>query len=425
MSLLIQETQQPREYQLPKGTNPHPVPTDTPPLTSEAALHFLSNLNNSAPTTITPSYWSLTPSVGQAQNTSPPPKTQWTKSRRTVTDVHGTYDVTLLTPAGLMTLQEEGELFDLIAKLNPFLAEPVKMFVWNQAKGGAYNPKHHSVHLGRQPFSPTIRLMDQNRAAMVHEMGHGLYQKGAFSQDADWDVVFRMALGHGNYEVIDDSTYLNISDLVGHPFANENEAFASAVHAYFLQADAFRDCLFNPQVPTSRRRFGQLVWLYMRDRVFKGQVFTSDGQDPLKNSDFASVLSKMNPDHWSSLRAALNDQEEQVQKSALDQLILLGSESVPVIAELVTVLRTARSPRRRQAARVLGLIGGPAAPLAVPALLELVAGPGELLRLVAIRTLGELGPEAIHAVPALIEAASEDSVNIRQAAQQALQQIVP
>lgn len=369
---------------------------------SEDGMFLLSHLGAPHVRKVLSRLWLGSTRVAQKKNGKQKKKTQYVRSSFAVTDSqHGSYRITLWIPPGLFSVQEKKDILKLIAKLNPFVSRPIKMFVWNRETGAAYNRKYHSLHLGRNSFDQAMSFVEHTKAAMVHEMGHGVFQAGGFEQDSEWEFIFQLSLGYRNYVAIDDSTYLPVPDKVGHPFDNSNEAFASSVHAYFLQADQFRDCLLNPKAPKSWRYFGQLVWLYMRDRVFDGQVFTSDGVDPFRNSTVTSVLPKMKKYNLPSLIAAFNDTDPRVIKSAVDQLIGLGREARAVL-ELMTILKRGSNPLRRFAADTLGEMGSAAKP-AVAVLVEAVKGPNEFLQLRALLALRKLADAAKEAVPQLIK----------------------
>jgi HEAT repeat protein len=71
---------------------------------------------------------------------------------------------------------------------------------------------------------------------------------------------------------------------------------------------------------------------------------------------------------------------------------------------------------------VVGQIG-PDAESAIPALLDMLADPSEGLRNTACIGLGGIGPAAVAALPALRKALSDPSKNVRRFAQNAIDRI--
>jgi HEAT repeat protein len=90
---------------------------------------------------------------------------------------------------------------------------------------------------------------------------------------------------------------------------------------------------------------------------------------------------------------------EPVRGRAVAALVRLGRDAVPV---LCAYLRDKRVARRYQCARVLGLLG-PEAAAAVPDLTEALGDKEPLVRRMAMVALGEIGPEAEPAAPVLAQ----------------------
>lgn len=166
-----------------------------------------------------------------------------------------------------------------------------------------------------------------------------------------------------------------------------------------------------------------------------------------------------------SIRAALRtivltDSDEEIRSSALRSLALIGPESQGNIGALVESLRDGLSYVRISAAHALGQLGAKArdaipalttallydgaprvrleAAVAIwridrrsvrvlPVLMEALEDPDEVTRWVAADCLGDIGPEAAEAVPALQRALSEPmrSRMIRMSIALALQRIEP
>ena len=95
---------------------------------------------------------------------------------------------------------------------------------------------------------------------------------------------------------------------------------------------------------------------------------------------------------------AFQDADETTVRHALDALVTLGPAAVP---RLVDALK--HEKLRGQVAYILGQMGPAAAP-ATPALAKLIADKDERVALEAAVALANIGPGAKGAVPALIEA---------------------
>ncbi len=123
--------------------------------------------------------------------------------------------------------------------------------------------------------------------------------------------------------------------------------------------------------------------------------------DPLVRSAAAQALAALPPAPeitgplWEK---AFQDADETTVRNALDALVTLGPAAVP---RLVDALK--HEKLRGQVAYILGQMGPAAAP-AAPALAKLIADKDERVALEAAIALAKIGPGAKDAVPALTEA---------------------
>ena len=96
---------------------------------------------------------------------------------------------------------------------------------------------------------------------------------------------------------------------------------------------------------------------------------------------------------------------------AVVALAEMGPEARPALPALVQALRDPHEVVRCRAMMALADMG-PDARMAVPALIQMLDDPSRLVRRWAAATLGEIGPTVPAAIPALIEAlAGDDAVN--------------
>src|SRR5437867_5222939 len=107
---------------------------------------------------------------------------------------------------------------------------------------------------------------------------------------------------------------------------------------------------------------------------------------------------------------ALRDEDPTVQVETRKVLKEGGAAAVPVLVELLREGRgsgSAAAEERWTAATLLGQIG-PEARAAVPALIEALKDPDPHVRSVAVSALSEVDPKARDAIPALVELLKTD-----------------
>jgi HEAT repeat protein len=160
-----------------------------------------------------------------------------------------------------------------------------------------------------------------------------------------------------------------------------------------------------------------------------------DSPDRQSRGEAALALLKMAPASKGAVPAlaqALDDKEPVVRMNAALALFRLGTESRPAVPALIKALDEDRNENnlqtftftiRMMAARALGRASAGTAE-GVPALsAALEASRNEAMTLAVTRALGEVGPEARPAVPRLRQLLKDNSKDVRQAAEEALQHI--
>jgi HEAT repeat protein len=117
----------------------------------------------------------------------------------------------------------------------------------------------------------------------------------------------------------------------------------------------------------------------------------------------ANALGNIGPSAVPALILALEDEKKQVRKDAAYSLSIVGPEAKAAVPALIDALNNWPFDIRLYAAVALGNIG-PEAKAAVPALIEALKTKVTYVRKYIVTALGKIGPEAKAAVPALIQA---------------------
>lgn len=365
----------------------------------------------------------------------------------------GSFWVTTEVPDGCYTDQELDEIRTTILQLNPFAKVPVTRFEWRpreasgtnseknhfETQSDLYDIRRHTITLSHQPVTaPHVRRIEWTRTVLAHEIGHAIYHQKKFFKDGTWQRLYYYGLlsqkDRKIYEIIDDSNYLRDSeDSVGHPSDSASEAFASSVHAYFLYADQFAAYIRNERTPESMRIFGKLAWVYMRERVFGGSVFTSDKIDPFAGEQLESLLAQI-PSKKDSLIALFRDPDVEVRRkmaldfgfAAMDHDLHLESywtgDSENEVPALVIAVQDTDDTVRHYGLRTLQTFG-PAAKDAIPTLVDCLQHKDPKTRKAAAITLHDISPKAASLVPELWKAGQNGDLEASEAAHLAIKKL--
>jgi HEAT repeat protein len=129
------------------------------------------------------------------------------------------------------------------------------------------------------------------------------------------------------------------------------------------------------------------------------------------------------------LSEGLQSDNAEVRATSASALGNLGAHAVPVVRDLVAVLRDRSGEVRRQAVFALGQVGEAAgaqvASMVVPALADLTTDKDKDVQAGAFRSLRDFGSEARSAVPSLIKSLKDPSPQMRQLALESLEAIGP
>jgi HEAT repeat protein len=120
------------------------------------------------------------------------------------------------------------------------------------------------------------------------------------------------------------------------------------------------------------------------------------------------------------LRQGLQSGNWEIRADSASCLCMLGKVFPEGFAEIVGLARRDKAVRRRFSGAGHGY-----GPVAVPVLVELLSEQDESCRVLAARSLGKLGPDAMDAISALVRAQDDGEVFVREAARKSLSQIDP
>lgn len=144
-------------------------------------------------------------------------------------------------------------------------------------------------------------------------------------------------------------------------------------------------------------------------------VLKTDADESVRRAA-ADTLGGFGSDAVPELIEVVKEGNEQSQELAFHALALVGT---PAVGPLVEALRESSQEKRTPLAKALGAIGAPA----VPALRKAIKDSAFLVRMGACEALGCVGPKAVEAVPDLIDALRDDYTNVQRQAGRALEKI--
>lgn len=176
----------------------------------------------------------------------------------------------------------------------------------------AHFPKARRVHVdytgrdsgillfGAGPIRLSVAHKELNTrlGQLTHEFGHRVFASHGFIDDKDLEKLLVSSWFAQNHLIVKDSSYIHPDSVdmdLGH-IETADELFASSLRAYFHDADQFAAFIQNPTTPDHMKEFGKAIWSYMRDRAFKGQVFTTTKRDPFPDASHGRYNAKFTQD---------------------------------------------------------------------------------------------------------------------------------
>ncbi|MFC1483095.1 hypothetical protein ACFL56_02430 [Candidatus Margulisiibacteriota bacterium] len=128
---------------------------------------------------------------------------------------------------------------------------------------------------------------------VTHEIGHAVQNYYYHTQRQIFEfasTIFRDLKTYGEtlpFEIIDDSNYITdryiLGEYPGHPSDGSIELFASTYSLYLRYPDQLAANILEVTDPILRARY-TMLWVYMRDYIFEGQVFSE--VDPFEEYTF-------------------------------------------------------------------------------------------------------------------------------------------
>jgi hypothetical protein len=319
------------------------------------------------------------------------------------------YKIAVRAPKGFLSECAQKEFLRVVEDLNKVMVQPVtKFYVLFRS---AYDVTKHEVGIASRYQCDEMPRDVRVLGDLVHEMAHGISYKRGFTQDKDWGTIHDLGLGWGNNEIIDDSNYYaGVDDSLGHPHTAPTESFASALTAFYLHADKFRDYIQHRDTPERMRAFGKLVWCFMRERVFAGRVFTSDGRDPFKGESTAQLLNAQRPQRAAALQDAMNHKDILV--AAVDRFDPEMRDAAPALIRMVRDQKKDAEMRAAAAAALRRI--GPGVQGGLAQLLPALADSNAHLASLVADAVGSCGPTARSAEAALLDVIRKnDKVSFR------------
>ena len=296
------------------------------------------------------------------------------------------------------------QIYNLISELNEIIPSRKIREVEITAKGDTlYNGYVHTLQ---------IKLDESFLEYTAHEMGHAIYAiLFDESKDEVWQKIYYLSLGYETCELVDDSNYIDKDDNYGHPHDNASELFASSLMVYRLHADKLLEKIKDPNADKEAQKRGKLIFAYMRDKVFKGKVFSKN--DPVPKQSFKIQYANIEI----SLLSALCDSNYDIQKAASYVIGEIGDDRL--IDPLSQALESENPNLRFGAAKAIGKLGISDKKFIDP-LINALKDENKDVRWAAAEAIGELEIKNKKAVKFLISSLKDKEYMVKGAAANAL-----
>lgn len=197
----------------------------------------------------------------------------------------------------------------------------------------------------------------------------------------------------------------------------EDDANAPSYHGRTLDAWKQRAAERDPTVRAEAiEALGQIAVEHPKFDILPLLVLALGDADAGVMRKAQDALQGMAPDSVAALVAGLASENGEIRMQAALALEAIGPEAEAAVAPLIGVLTDRDANVRDNAANALVQIG----PASLPGLIAALQGESTDLREQAARTLRKMGPVAKQAVPALVKALEDDSVDVHTAVSSAL-----
>lgn len=175
----------------------------------------------------------------------------------------------------------------------------------------------------------------------------------------------------------------------------------------------------RPLTGTARASYAPLLHGLMLERVVPPLIDALADQEAKVRAAAASALGRMRHEAAEATRAlidAIEDADSEVRRAVVNALGHVAADDPAALPPVAARLNDEDDQVRWSAARVLANYGAPA----VPWLVEAMETETVAVRRLVVETLGDLGPAAVTARPALEAALGDPDAEVRDAAEWAL-----
>lgn len=165
-----------------------------------------------------------------------------------------------------------------------------------------------------------IKLDDLYLDNAAHEIGHHIYDNFVSKNEelnTYWNMLYMHVLGGRRYELVDESNYIIINNIYGHPQDSPAEFFASALTVYFRHENEFSCNIESPDTPKKAMDVCAAIENYMRIFIENKPVILEI--NGIKNTvPFTSIAAELFDAEslLNSLEEAQNDLNPKVREQA-------------------------------------------------------------------------------------------------------------
>ncbi|MCX5727152.1 MAG: HEAT repeat domain-containing protein [Candidatus Saganbacteria bacterium] len=300
------------------------------------------------------------------------------------------------------------QIHDLVAELNEIIpSNKIHKVKIVQDIGGLYSLDDPNMVSVSTDFINTT----------AHEMGHAIFHVLLEKKDPLWQRIYYLSLEFKSYEIVDDSNYADLSDIYGHPFDSANELFASSLAAYTLNSEKFLKYILDPDTGEETRKIGKSIFIYLRDKIFNGKVYSRDDPFKMEHLDLDEISDE---EISNSLCNALASSDRIVRFSAADAVGELGLKDERFIDLLIKDLGHRDFFVRDAAIKAIGKLKDKRF---IDPLIKALVDDDTQVRFSAARAIGELGIKDEKLIDPLIKTLGDSDWYVQDKAKEALDKL--